>query len=241
MACCSGAVQQKRLFHVITALITTFATIAYYALASGDGRSYSVNHYTDGNGIIQTVLREVYWARYIDWVVTTPLLLLDLALLAGVSGANILVIVVADIIMVLTGLFAAYGNNEGQKWGYYTIGIIAYLFIIYHFVVAGRHNAAARDSQTARLFNSLALFTIILWTLYPIVWAVGDGSRKISVDGEIIAYAVLDLLAKSVFGFWLLISHDRIPSSNVILDGVWTHGFGKREGAIRVGDDDEGV
>jgi hypothetical protein len=58
-----------------------------------------------------------------------------------------------------------------------------------------------------------------------------------NVDQEIIAYAVLDILAKPVFGAWLLFAHQRIPETNVELGGFWSEGLGQK-GAIRVGDDD---
>ena len=32
-----------------------------------------------------------------------------------------------------------------------------------------------------------------LWTAYPIVWGLTEGANKITVDSEIIAYAVLDV------------------------------------------------
>ena len=91
-------------------------------MASGDGISLItvVIKESGKHGIpdtFQTVYRSVYWARYVDWTVTTPLLLLDLSLLAGLNGANILVAIVADLIMVLTGLFAALTAEESQKWG----------------------------------------------------------------------------------------------------------------------------
>merc|ERR1712093_351956 len=70
---------------------------------------------------VEHIFRQVFWARYVDWALTTPLLLLDLAFLAGMNGANITVTIVADLIMVLLGLFAAFGRTDGQKWGYYTI------------------------------------------------------------------------------------------------------------------------
>lgn len=57
------------------------------------------------------------------------------------------------------------------------------------------------------------------------------------MDGEIIAYAVLDILAKPVFGVWLLITHAKIPETNVDLGGFWAYGL-SREGALRLGDDD---
>jgi bacteriorhodopsin len=236
----------KRLFHILTTFIVAFAAISYFAMATGGGNSYThiVVREEHKKGIpdtFQHIFRQIFYARYIDWTVTTPLLLLDLAFLANLNGANIVVVVLSDIVMILTGLFAAYGHNRIQKWGYYTIACLAFLVIIYVLATSGRRNAAARDSKTATFYNSIALFTLILWTAYPIVWAIGDGARILSVDAEIIAYAILDVLAKPVFGTWLLFTHDRLPASHVPLDGAWSHGFGKREGILRVGDDDEGA
>ena len=55
------------------------------------------------------------------------------------------------------------------------------------------------------------LFELQVLMLFSI-WGVADGSRQIGVDAEIIAYAVLDVLAKPVFGFWLLFTHDAMSS-----------------------------
>jgi len=229
---------QKRLFHVITTLITTFATLSYFAMATGSGNSYAHfvikevhKHVPD---TVEHVFRQVFWARYVDWSLTTPLLLLDLAFLAGMDGASIIVAIVADLIMVFTGLFAAYGRTNGQKWGWYAIAVISYLVVVYQLVISGRRAALSKDGSTARLFASIGGFTLILWTLYPIVWGIGDGARKWTVDTEIIAYAVLDVLAKPVFGFWLLFAHARKATA---VEGFWSHGLNS-EGTLRVGDDE---
>lgn len=163
--------QQKRLFHILTAFITTFATISYYAMATGSGVNFvniivreSHKHVPD---TYQTIRRSVYWARYVDWSITTPLLLLDLAFLAGLNGANILVTVVADIIMVLTGLFAALAEDERVRWGYYAMGCLAYLVIIYQLAFHGRSMAMAKDANTGKFFQAIAGYTLVLWTAYP--------------------------------------------------------------------------
>jgi len=231
---------QKRLFHILTAFITTFAFLSYYAMASGDGISYNKIVKTETHKHVpdtyQTIYREVYWARYVDWSLTTPLLLLDLSLLAGLNGASILVAVVADLIMVLTGLFAAFGSEDGQKWGWYTIACIAYLVIVYQLALNGRAAAANKDGKTKAFFAAIAGFTLILWTVYPIIWGIADGGRLVGLDAEIIAYAVLDVLAKPVFGFWLLFTHDSMSSTSPSVEGFWSNGFGS-QGSIRVGDD----
>jgi len=233
---------QKRLFHILTGFITTFAFLSYFAMATGDGISYkkyvvTETHHKHVPDTYQTVFREVYWARYVDWALTTPLLLLDLALLAGLSGGNILVAVVADVIMVLTGLFAAFGNDDGQKWGWYVWGCIAYLIVVYQLAANGREAVASKDSKTKAFYASIAGFTLIVWTIYPIIWGLSEGGHVIDVDSEIIAYAVLDLLAKPVFGFWLLFTHDSMSSTSPSLEGFWSQGFGS-QGTLRIGDDD---
>lgn len=234
---------EKRLFHILTAFITTFATLSYYAMAVGDGISHNKilikhtqKHFPD---TYDTIYREVYWARYVDWSVTTPLLLLDLAFLAGLNGASILVAVVADIIMILTGLFAALTVPESPKWGWYAMACIAYLVVVYQVALNGRNTAKSKDNKTAAFYAAIGGFTLVLWTVYPIIWGIADGSRNVSVDGEIIGYAVLDILAKPVFGFWLLLTHDNF-SSSASIGGFWANGLGK-EGTLRVGDDDEGA
>jgi len=232
----------KRLFHVITTLITITAALSYFAMATGHG--VSVHHITIREthdhvpDTFQHIDRQVFWARYVDWSLTTPLLLLDLGLLAGMNGGHLLMAIIADVIMILTGLFAAFGT-EGtpQKWGWYTIACIAYLVVIWHLALNGRATVQARSSKVATFYGSIAGFTLLVWTAYPIVWGIADGSRKLSVDGEIIAYAVLDILAKPIFGIWLLLTHARIPETNVTLGGFWANGL-SGEGSLRLEDDD---
>ncbi|KAF1980876.1 family A G protein-coupled receptor-like protein [Aulographum hederae CBS 113979] len=234
----------KRLFHIITTLITITAAISYFGMASGHGVTL---HYTKVreehkhvDDTFHEVYRQVFWARYVDWAITTPLLLLDLSLLAGLSGAHILMAVIADVIMILTGLFAALGS-EGtpQKWGWYAIACISYLVIIWHLAINGRSMAMKRTGKVGPFFTAITAYTLIIWTAYPIIWGIADGSRKMSVDGEIIAYAVLDILAKPVFGAWLLLTHMRMPETNIDLGGFWSTGFG--DGRIRIGDDEDGA
>lgn len=47
-------------------------------LQASQGGSTYIYQYRGNN------LRQIYWARYVDWFFTTPLLLLDILLIAGV-------------------------------------------------------------------------------------------------------------------------------------------------------------
>lgn len=233
----------RRVYHVTTTLITIIASLSYFAMATGHGVSsrhirirHSHDHVPD---TYDDIYRQLFWARYVDWALTTPLILLNLGLISGLSGAYILIAIIADLIMTLTGMFAAFGN-EGtpQKWGWYAIAIISYLVVVWHLALNGRNFAAAKGPKVNKFYTAIASYSVIVWTIYPIIWAIAEGSRKLSVNGAVITYAVLDILAKPIFGLWLLVTNANMPESNIELGGFWTYGV-SREGALRIGDDNE--
>ncbi|RKU40421.1 Small subunit processome complex component [Coniochaeta pulveracea] len=233
----------KRLYHVTTTVVTIVGTLSYFAMASGHGVTQKCEHVTDHHHDIvpdlgHTVCRQVYWARYVDWSLTTPLLLLNLCLLAGVDGAHTLMAMAASLIMTLTGLFAALGDEDtAQKWGWFSIACVSYVFVIWHVALHGSTAVRAKGDRVTKLFGGLAAYTLILWTLYPIAWGVTTGAHKTNVNVEIIIFAVLDVLTKAGFGLWLLISHRKTPEVDLVVDGYWSHGLAS-EGRIRIGDDD---
>jgi bacteriorhodopsin len=141
-------------------------------MASGHGIGYHHIVHTDKNKHVpdthQDIFREVYWARYVDWSITTPLLLLDLLLLAGAPGGNIFIAIIADLIMILTGLFAAFGNESTpQRWGWYAIACIAYLVVLWQLIINGRATASARGGKVGSFYAAIGGFTVIVWTVYP--------------------------------------------------------------------------
>ncbi|KAM7190424.1 opsin-1 [Naviculisporaceae sp. PSN 640] len=232
----------KRIYHVLTTLTAIIASLSYFALASGDGEAYNCVTVRDVHKNVpdtfHEVCRQVYWARYVDWALTTPLLLVQLSLLAGIDGAHTLMAVIANVIMILTALFSAFGTHgTAQTWGWYAISCISYLFVIWHVALHGTRMVRNKGTGVSKLFGSLGLFTLVLWTAYPIVWGVINGSHKPSVDTEIMIYAVLDILAKPVFGFWLLLSHRAMQETNIDLSGWWSNGLAS-DGRIRIGDED---
>jgi len=80
-------------------------------------------------------------------------------------------------------------------------------------------------------------YTLVVWLAYPIVWVLASSTHNLSVNGEVIAYAVLDVLSKAVFGLWLLTQH-RAVGEPVEVGGYWANGLGAGEGFLRVGQDD---
>lgn len=132
-------------------------------------------------------MRDAHLSRYIDWIITTPLLLLDLTLLAGVPLAESFTLVVADIFMVVTGMIGALHPSLKLRWPFFGVSCLAFLYVVFGLVGSARQYAHVRHPKVGTLFNQVSLALIVVWTLYPIVWAFAEGTGKISADSEVLA------------------------------------------------------
>jgi len=232
---------QKRILYQVTTYVAIIATLSYFAEAVGQGwtRHAVWDKHHHKHGIPDThdlVIRQIFYARFVDWALTGPLLLFDLGLLAGLSASDLLNVVFANLVLVVSGWSAETGHSHKARWGWFTVGGISFLTIAWQLFFTGRVTAQRRG--TGNLYFTLTIYTIVVWLFYPIIWLVAH-TKGLSVDSEVLAFAILDLFSKPVFGFWLLLAHRNLPASEVHISGIWSDGFGHQEGTIRVGEDDE--
>ena len=76
------------------------------AVATGNG--YTTVTLKDG-------VRDVYYARYLDWLITTPLLLVDVLLIAKLPLASAFFAIFCDVAMVITGLFGGVLTEQYRR------------------------------------------------------------------------------------------------------------------------------
>ena len=168
-------------------------------------------------------MRQIFYVRYIDWFLTTPLLLLDLLLTCRLPWPTILYTISMNEIMIVTGLVGALVPTR-YKWGFFTFGCAAFLVVVYTLVSEGRQYAKALGTDVHRTYIICGVWTIGLWFLYPIAWGLGEGGNVIASDSEAIFYGVLDFLTKPVFSFLLLWGHRHIDIARL---GLHVRGAGE--------------
>lgn len=207
----------QRIFHYITAGITMVASIAYFSMGANLGWTAIQVEFPRTAEIVSGNLRQIFYVRYIDWVITTPLLLLDLLLTCGMPTPMIAYTILLNEIMVVTGLVGALVKSS-YKWGYYTFGCVAFFFVAYSVVIEGRAHARALGADISKVYLICGVWTIGLWFLYPIAWGVSEGGNVIASDSEAVFYSVLDCLAKPVFGALLLWGHRNIDLTRLGLN-----------------------
>ncbi|KAI0474617.1 bacteriorhodopsin [Xylaria cf. heliscus] len=208
--------QTHRIFHYITAGITAVACVAYFAMGSNLGQlPILVEFPRPGSHWVHAAgTREVFYARYIDWAITTPLLLLELLLTAGVPTPTILVTILADLLMIVCGLIGALTQTR-YKWGFWTFGMAALFFIAYELLYDARRHANVLGGDPKRTFWACGIWLLLLWFLYPVSWGLCEGGNVIHPDSEAIFYGILDVMSKIVFAIILLWGHRNTSPRNI--------------------------
>jgi bacteriorhodopsin len=206
-------VENRRLqeFYIVTIFITAIAFVNYLAMALGFGLATI----TIGGEELS-----IYWARYTDWFFTTPLLLLDLGLLAGANRNELSSLVGLDMLMIATGAVATLSTGSGVLgagaerlvwWGVSTGFLLVLLYML--FGTLG-DRAASLPAEAASKFSTLRLLIVVIWLVYPVWWLLGtEGLGIVPLYFETLGFAVLDLTAKVGFGFILLSSRKVLESA----------------------------
>lgn len=114
--------RRDRLFHYICAAIVFTASIAYFTMGSNLGFTpIGVEFHRPSKAVVRGRYREIFYVRYIDWFITTPLLLLDLLLTAGIPWPKIIFIIFVDWFMIIMGLVGALISSR-YKFAYFAVG-----------------------------------------------------------------------------------------------------------------------
>jgi len=211
------------LTRVCVGVVCLIASLAYLTMAFGHG------YVTRCDG------RNFYYARYIDWMITTPLMLFDICTITGQRPAVTFFLISMDITMIVAGLIGGlisshgiaegYGNGEvaggrmleelgsgsgSEKWAFFGISCLTFLPVLYFLCTftdgvcsCATHPDANKAEKTAQNVINITVFS---WFFYPIVWILAEGTGVLSANGEAICYTVLDIIAKSLFGFIFMCS-----------------------------------
>jgi sensory rhodopsin len=132
--------------------------------------------------------------RYLDWLITTPLLLYtfwDLAHINGYGG-DFLLLLLADIVMILCGIVAEFTSNRNVAIIFYLIGMIAYGIIIWK--VVDIMNFFKREGMYDE--RNLGWFFILGWLIYPIGFIL-------SPEPKYILFSIGDFINKGIYSIAL--------------------------------------
>jgi sensory rhodopsin len=143
--------------------------------------------------------RVVSLPRYVDWLLTTPLILLFLAMLGNTGRGSLARLVVADVTLLVLGAVAVAIPGT-VRWLAFAGGLAAFGVLAYELYARIPQMASFSNERARILFVTLRNLTIVLWTLYPVVWVLApSGIGLLTRDMTMLVVAYLDLISKAAF------------------------------------------
>ena len=144
--------------------------------------------------------------RYVDWLLTVPLLLIELILVMRLSAAETMSksIKLGSLaaIMVLLGYPGEVSGDSGTRWMWWALAMIPFLIIVYDLFVGLKKSIDAQPASARGLVSMARWVTVISWCFYPIVFVfpmIGftGGGAATAVQ---VGYTIADIVAKAMFG-----------------------------------------
>lgn len=180
--------------YVIAIFIPVWSGLAYTAMALDQG-------------VLEVAGRTVYVARYLDWLVTTPLLLIALAstgmFFRPLDKSTLATLVGLDVIMILSGLIADLTVRPGVQWFWYIVGCVCLALILLLIWGRVRREAYAHNDDIGAAYTRIAAYFTVLWLGYPIVWALGpSGVGLLDSTTDVALFVILPIFSKVGFSIY---------------------------------------
>lgn len=191
---------------VISAIVLGIATYHYFRIID----SFDAAYITDALGGAGTYVlaegasfNEAY--RYVDWLLTVPLLLVEavavLALPRPDARRLLVRLVPASALMIALGYPGelAMANGERALWG--ALSTIPFLYILYVLFVELTRSMGRQPAEVAISVRNLRWLLLASWGFYPIAYMFPmfgfDGSDAFVLRQ--VGYTIADVVAKAVF------------------------------------------
>ncbi len=186
----------------VTALVTGIALYHYVRIFASWETAYAVT-----NGVMTDTgikFNDAY--RYVDWLLTVPLLLVELILVMRLSPSEstkkAVKLGALAALMVGLGYPGEISGDASTRWLWWSLSMIPFVIIVYDLSVGLKSSIASQPESARGLIRSASTLTIVSWCFYPLVFVlpmlgVTGGSATVAVQ---VGYTIADIVAKAGLG-----------------------------------------
>jgi len=184
--------KEWRLSMTVAGLVTLVAGIHYYYM-----RDYWIASVIAGNPESPIVY------RYIDWLITVPLLMIEFYIIlkaigASVSSNSFWRLLVGTLVMLIGG-YLGESQVISATLGF-VIGIIGWVVIIWEIFGGEASKAADANDGIKSAFNALRIIVLVGWAIYPLGYIFGYMMGSVDQGSLNIIYNLADFINKILFG-----------------------------------------
>jgi bacteriorhodopsin len=162
--------------------------------------------------VIQTGMQFNNAYRYVDWLLTVPLLLLEFVLVLRLPHTETykkgLGLTLAAALMVLLGYPGETLAIGFAKVIWWILAMIPFSYILYEMIKGVGVSIKTQPLVVQSLFKKTRLLIILSWSFYPLVYILPLFGLSAFVSVQV-GFTFVDIVAKSVFGILIYIIAQR--------------------------------
>jgi bacteriorhodopsin len=142
--------------------------------------------------------------RYIDWLITVPLQMVEFYLiLAAVGKANSGMfwrLLIGSVVMLVGGYLGEAGYINSMLG--FIIGMAGWIYILYEVFSGEAGKAAAKSGNKALVtaFGAMRMIVTVGWAIYPLGYVFGYLTGGVDANSLNVIYNLADFLNKIAFG-----------------------------------------
>ncbi|CAM8345752.1 bacteriorhodopsin [Candidatus Methylopumilus planktonicus] len=162
--------------------------------------------------VMQTGMQFNNAYRYVDWLLTVPLLLLEFVLVLRLPHAETykkgLALTLAAAFMVILGYPGETLTVGFAKVIWWVLAMIPFSYILYEMIKGVGASIKTQPLVVQPLFKKTRLLIILSWSFYPLVYILPLFGLSAFVSIQV-GFTFVDIVAKSVFGILIYIIAQR--------------------------------
>jgi len=212
----------------ITGIVTFIATYHYFRIFNSWVEAFDVQNQGGGDYAVKLTgapFNDAY--RYVDWLLTVPLLLIELILVMKLPEAQTRSLSwslgAASALMVALGYPGEIQDNLAVRWFWWALAMVPFCYVVFQLVV-GLSEATGKQASSAAssLISAARYLTVVSWCTYPLVYIIKNVglAGPVATMYEQIGYSCADVVAKAVFGvlIWAIAAEkSRIEEEGALL------------------------
>ncbi|MFT5733256.1 MAG: bacteriorhodopsin [Planctomycetota bacterium] len=209
---------------MVSAIVVFVAGYHYFRISQSWEGAFMVN--ADGNYTATGKgFNDAY--RYADWLITVPLLLVELVAVMALAKAEarslLTKLVIAAVLMIAFGYPGEVSDVSATKWIWWTAAMVPYLYIYAALASKMAPVIAANPGRVGSLLALARNVLIITWLFYPIsflapVLGLGGATGEVFLQ---VGYTIADITAKAGFGIVIyMIAVARTEAEGGLVEGA---------------------
>jgi bacteriorhodopsin len=159
---------------------------------------------------------------FIEWMITTPLLLINIGRVLHIKLYKYFFLLTAAILMNFLG-YLSYNIEKTIAFAPFAAGSLCYSFIVIFLAILYRRrkqkisiDPTSEQSITLHVAGRLLFILFSFWTLYPVV-LLSYMFGILTTDITITLFVALDFFSKGAFTLLLLGYYDSLSQNNTLL------------------------